>query len=158
MVVVKERSQRMKAAPNGLEEEMSRNHVWVVIATLLVAAAGFAVAQKQSQLDAHPRLNSPRQPQESVRPRIQPKAGTDYRVIGYIEKQGQTITIKAWPSGPVYSVKTAAGKVLCENLTREQLMAQAPELGNFLKAAMAGTAANKADASLRVRAEAMGLR
>ena len=137
---------------------MSRNHVWMVIATLLVAAAGLAVAQKQSQPDPHPRLYSPRQTQESVRPRIQPKAGTDYRVIGYIEKQGQTITIKAGPTGPVYSVKTAAGKVLCEDLTREQLMAQAPDLGDFLKAAMAGAAATQADASLRIRAETMGLR
>src|SRR5690349_5445463 len=45
-------------------------------------------------------------------------------VIVYLEKRGQTIVVKAGPKGPVYSVKTAEGKTLCENLSLEQLRAQ----------------------------------
>jgi hypothetical protein len=63
---------------------------------------------------------------------------SDFPVIGYLEKRGQTITIKAGPKGPVYSAKTTAGKTLFENLSAEQLRAQAPELHEFFKKAVAG--------------------
>ena len=71
-----------------------------------------------------------------------PKASisnSNLRTVGYIEKRDRTITIKAGPKGPVYSVKTTDGKVLFENVSAEQLRAQAPELHEFLKSAVAGT-------------------
>ena len=80
------------------------------------------------------------------------KAAADFPVVGYIEKRDRTIIIKAGPKGPVYSVKTADGKVLYENLSRERLSAQAPELGEFLKSAVAGSAGKSGavvDASIR---------
>lgn len=58
-------------------------------------------------------------------------------VVMYIEKRDQTITVKSGPKGPVYSVKSADGKTLFENLSAEQLRAQAPELHQFIKTAVA---------------------
>jgi hypothetical protein len=88
-------------------------------------------------------------------PKVQTAGGnvkTDFPVIGYIEKRGKTITIKAGPKGPLYSVKTTEGKVLCEDLSSEQLRAQAPELQEFLKTAVAngsGKSGVTVDASVR---------
>jgi len=62
----------------------------------------------------------------------------DSPVICYLEKRGQTITIKAGPKGPVYSAKAADGKTLFENLSLEQLRAQAPEIHDLIKTAVAG--------------------
>jgi hypothetical protein len=76
-----------------------------------------------------------------------------YTVIGYLEKRDRVITIKAGPRCPVYSVATKEGKVLLENLSAEQLKAQAPELHELIKTGVAGDArmrSSKIDASLRL--------
>ncbi len=62
----------------------------------------------------------------------------DYPIIGHIEKREHTITIKAGPKGSVYTVKNADGKILFENLSAEQLRAQAPDLQEFLKTGVVG--------------------
>jgi hypothetical protein len=67
----------------------------------------------------------------------------DFPIIGYIEKRGRTITIKAGPKGPLYSVKNDEGKVLFEDLSAEQLRTQAPELHQFLKTAVANSSDKK---------------
>ena len=75
-----------------------------------------------------------------------------YAVIGYLEKRDRVITIKSGPQGPVYSVATKAGKVLHENLSAEQLKAQAPELHELIKTGVAGDArmrSSRIDASVR---------
>jgi len=82
-------------------------------------------------------------------------AKTDYPVICYIEKNDREIAIKAGPHGKLYSVKTADGKVLFENLSTEQLRAQAPELQEFIKTAIVlqdnpKKDAPKQDATLRM--------
>ena len=77
---------------------------------------------------------------------------SDFRVIGHLEKADRWLTIKSGPKGIVYSVKNKEGKVLFENLSADQLRAQAPELHQLIKEGMAGGAKNssiKADASLR---------
>ena len=78
-------------------------------------------------------------------------------VICFIEKQDRTITVKAGPKGTVYSVKTRDGKALCENVSLDQLRAQAPELHDFIKSAIVlksdkSEKAGKSDASLRIGA------
>ena len=77
-----------------------------------------------------------------------------FPVIGYLEKRDRTITIKAGPKGPLYTVKTSTGKILFENVPAEQLRAQAPELGEFLKTAVAGSSGARTDARLRVTVDA----
>jgi hypothetical protein len=61
-------------------------------------------------------------------------------IIGYLEKRDRVITIKSGPKGPVYSVATKGGRVLFENLSADQLRAQAPELHEFIKTGVAGDA------------------
>ena len=75
------------------------------------------------------------------------KPGEPLTVIGYLEKRDQVITIKSGPRGPVYSVTRKNGQILFENLTAEQLQAQAPEVLDFIKTGMAG------DARVRTRAD-----
>jgi hypothetical protein len=60
-----------------------------------------------------------------------------YTVIGFLEKRDRVITIKSGPRGPVYSVATKDGKVLHENLSAENLKAQAPEIHDLIKTGMA---------------------
>lgn len=79
-----------------------------------------------------------------------------YPVIGSLETRGRTIVIMAGPKGTVYSVKDAQGKVLFENVSAEQLRAQAPELHEFIKNSVAGAggAGGAVDARVRARADA----
>ena len=66
--------------------------------------------------------------------------GETLTVIGYLEKRDRVITIKSGPKGVVYTVTTKGGKVLFENLSAQQLRAQAPELHDFIKNSVAGDA------------------
>ena len=132
---------------------MRTNQIVALSVVVLVGVAGFALSQDKSPQGIRPKLASPREAQ-TVAPARSVKAAADYPVIGFLEKRDRTITIKAGPKGPLYSVKTTDGKVLCENLSKEQLSAQAPELGEFLKRAIAGPADAKADARLRPKLDA----
>ena len=76
---------------------------------------------------------------------------SDFPIIGYIEKQDRTITIKSGPKETIYSVKSADGKLLCNNLTLEQLRAQLPDLHEFVKTAVAGNISNGPSADARIR-------
>ena len=120
----------------------------------MVAAAGLALSQDKAppQTNRH-KLASPHEAQ-STAPGKSVKAATDLPVICYLEQRGRTITVKAGPKGPVYSVKTADGKVLYDNVSLEQLSAQAPALGEFLKTAMASAPGAKANARVRIRPDA----
>jgi hypothetical protein len=84
-------------------------------------------------------------------------ASTDFPVIGYIEKRGRTITIKSGPRGTLYSVKSADGKVVLDNLSAEQLHAKAPDLDEFLKSSVAGYPSRPMDARVRVQKVDAGL-
>ncbi len=127
----------------------TRTLIWSGV--VLVAVAGLALSEDKSAPGTSAKLNSPREAQ-TLTPAAKDKAAADFPVVGYIEKRDRTIVIKAGPKGPVYSVKTADGKVLYENLSKEQLSAQAPELGEFLKTAVAGSGGKGrvvVDASIR---------
>jgi hypothetical protein len=131
---------------------MRTTHALFFAGAVLVSVAGLAGSQDKSSPSTQPKLAAPHEAQTAASS-DGAKAKVDYPVIGYLEKRDRTITIKAGPKGPLYSVKTAAGKVLCENLSAEQLRAQAPELSEFLRTAVAGTPGAKADARLRVMAD-----
>jgi hypothetical protein len=78
------------------------------------------------------------------------KGSREVRVIGYLERRDETIIIKSGLRGPVYSVAGKDGKVLFEDLTAEQLKAQAPELHEFLKTSMAtGAGTGRVTADIR---------
>ena len=118
-----------------------------------MAVAGLALSQDKSAPNRRPKLAAPHEAQAAV-PAGSAKAAADFPVIGFIEKRGHTITIKAGPKGPVYSVKTTDGKVLFDDCSMEQLVAQAPELGKDLKTAVAGMPGAKTDARVRVKMDA----
>ena len=102
------------------------------------AAALVAVALAVSAEDA-PKTKAEAKPEttkKSGATATQSTAGSDFKVICYLEKQDCTITVKAGPKGTVYSAKRTDGKVLCENVSLEQLRAQAPELHEFIKSAL----------------------
>ena len=111
--------------------------IWV--SAIVFALTGVAIAQDKPPKPASRNVV----PQKASAPATAVSANSvtnsGLRVIGYIEKRGRTITIKAGPKGPVYSVKNAEGKVLFENLSAEQLRVQAPELHEFIKTAVAGS-------------------
>jgi hypothetical protein len=122
-------------------------------AAALITVVGLALSQDKALPRTPAKLNSSR---EARAPTLasNTNAAADFPVVGYIEKRDRSIMIKAGPKGPVYSVKTADGKILFENLSQEQLSAKAPELGEFLKTAVAGTAGAKTDARLRIKVDA----
>jgi lysophospholipid acyltransferase (LPLAT)-like uncharacterized protein len=119
----------------------------------LIAVVGLAFSQDRPAPEGRRKLAAPHDEQAAVS-RASTRAAADLPVIGYLEKRDRTITIKAGPKGPVYSVKTADGKVLCENLSQEQLRAKAPELAEFLRTAVAGAPGVVIDAGLRTRTDA----
>ena len=103
---------------------------------IFLGLAGFALSQDK------PVATVTQRPHEQKAAKGASSASTDarpgdYPVIGYLEKQDRTITIKSGPKGRVYSVKTSNGKVLCENASLEELRAKAPELHNFVKTGVA---------------------
>jgi hypothetical protein len=132
---------------------MRTTHALFFAGAVLVSVAGLSWSQDKSSPSTQPKLTAPHEAQTAVSAdNAKPKV--EYRVIGYLEKRDRAITIKAGPKGPVYSVKTANAKVLCENLSADQLRAQAPELSEFLKTAVAGTPGAKADARVRLMKDA----
>jgi len=120
--------------------------IWVAD-LLLIGLIGAALAQEKT---SQPAPAKPASTQKAIitPPETKPPP-SDLRIVGYIEKRDRTIVIKASSKGPFYSVKTADGKVLFENVSSEQLRAQAPELHDFIKTAVAG-----ADAKNRVKMDA----
>jgi len=113
----------------------------------IAVVAVFAIAMAGCTLSPEKRSAGKSQDQVVVSP-----ADERYAVIGYLEKRDRMITIKASPRGPVYSVATKEGKILHENLSAEQLKAQAPELHELIKTGVAGDArmrSSKIDASVR---------
>jgi hypothetical protein len=122
---------------------------------VLVTVVGLALSEDRPASQNQPKLTAPRKAQTAV-PRASPKANTNLLVIGYLEGRDHSITIKAGPKGPVYSVRTADGKVLCENLSQQQLSASLPEVGGLIKTGIAGTPGAWIDASLGMRGDESG--
>jgi hypothetical protein len=99
---------------------------------VLGTVVGLALSEDRPAAQSQPKLTAPRRTKAAI-PAASPKAGTNLLVIGYLKGRDHTITIKAGPKGPVYCVETADGKVLCENLSKQQLTARLPEVGEFIK-------------------------
>jgi len=100
----------------------------------LVALGVCALADDKPVQKRQVQLSSPK----AKRPQVTVASpASDSPIICYLERRGQTITIKAGAKGPIYSGKTAEGKILFENLSIDQLRAQAPEIHELIKTAVA---------------------
>lgn len=97
---------------------------------LLFVLAGLGLSEETKQQAAAATNATPAS--ASVQSAGSKKAG-QFHVIGYLETRDRVITIKSGPKGTVYSVATKDGKILHENLSAEQLKAQAPEIHDFIK-------------------------
>jgi lysophospholipid acyltransferase (LPLAT)-like uncharacterized protein len=117
-----------------------------LIAGLLVVLFGLtSVAQEKKQSDSAQKAGA--ESKASIVSTNKAAARETYTVIGYLEKRDRVVTIKSGPKGAVYTVATKDGKVLLENVTAEQLRAQAPEIHQLIKTGVAS-----GDARVRVSA------
>jgi hypothetical protein len=109
----------------------------LAIPGLLFALVGLSLSEdgKQQNLAT---TNFP--PQTAFIQATKAKKSAQFTVIGYLEKRDRVITIKSGPKGTVYTVATKDGKVLHENLSAEQLKAQAPDVFGLIKTGVAGDA------------------
>ena len=120
----------------------------------MVALAGLALSQDKAPPQSTPLKLTSRHETQTPASEKSVKAAANFPVICYLEQRDRTITVKAGPKGPVYCVKAASGKVLYDNVSLEQLSAQAPALGEFLKTSMAGAPGAKTDARVRIKIDA----
>ena len=126
----------------------------VVCAAALVTLGGLVLAE--DKLPQRPAPDKAPPPVRVSDGAAKAKRDGEFQIIGYLEKHDRVIAIKSGPKGTVYGVATKDGKVLFENLSSEQLKAQAPEIHILIKTAVAGDArvrSSKIDASLRISAE-----
>ena len=75
---------------------------------------------------------------EEQAPAKTPSESADLIPIVRLETRDKLVTVQSGPGGLVYLVETKDGKVLHENLSEEQLKAQAPEIHELIKTAVAG--------------------
>jgi hypothetical protein len=68
-----------------------------------------------------------------------PLESADLIPIVHLETQDKFVTVQSGPEGLVYLVRAKDGKVLHENLSEEQLKAQAPEIHELINSAVAGS-------------------
>jgi len=118
-----------------VEEKMKAKELLLFGCMSLVAIAVYALADDKPAQKKQAQSGTAQAERPAVTVTV---PASDSPVICYLEQRGQTITIKAGPKGPVYSAKTTDGKTLFENLSLEQLRAQAPEIHDLIKTAVAG--------------------
>lgn len=105
----------------------------IAVASVLVLTLGSCVKRERAQSPATtPQAKAPQIP-------IAPETGP-FVVIGHLQHRDRVVTIKSGTQGPVYSVHTADGKSLFENLTAEQLKTRSPEIYNVIDRAHVGQA------------------
>ncbi len=131
---------------------MKTNRSFLLAVTVLAGLLGWLVAQGQPAPKAQKPVTPPKE-KPPARALTNTAVASELPVILYIEKRGQTIIVKSGPKGPLYTVKGADGKTRYENLSVEQLRAQAPELHQFIKTAVA-QGAGKSGAVLDARISA----
>ena len=79
-----------------------------------------------------------------------PIESTDLIPIVRLETRDKLVTVQSGPGGLVYLVETKDGNVLHENLSEDQLKAQAPEIHELIKTSVAGSG-NKDDSFMDAR-------
>ena len=121
----------------GLTQSMKTKPAVVITASLLAVSILIVAAE-----------DAVKKPDTTEKAVAKDALATNYTTICYLEKHDCTITVKAGAKGTVYSAKKKDGKVLCENASLEQLRAQAPDLHQFIKSAIASNFGKNSDARL----------
>ena len=117
---------------------MHTNRIIGLVCAVSIAAM-ICLAKDKVQTKAAPKTAV------AATPAIKPRAAKESQdvnrlpVIGHLETRDKVITMKSGPDGLLYLVRTKDGKILHENLSEEQLKAQAPEIHELIKTSVAGT-------------------
>ena len=107
----------------------------VVLAGIAVLAAVRARTQPNSPADRTTVFVA----KDEQAPAKTPIESTDLIPIVQLETRDKLVTVQSGPGGLVYLVQTKDGKVLHNNLSEDQLKAQAPEIHELIKTAVAGS-------------------
>ncbi len=107
-------------------------------ALLLLTGLAVSVGVKARRQPNSPRPIVPVSQKERV-PAKTPAGSADLIPIMHLEMRDRLVTVRSGPAGLVYLIQTKDGKVLHENLSEEQLKAQAPEIHDLIKTAVAGS-------------------
>jgi hypothetical protein len=106
-----------------------------ILLTCLAMLAIVAGALGKEAFERWQKKSVPLRTEQNVAPTT--TSQLNFPVIGYLENRSEVITLKAGPNGPLYSGRSNQGKNLFENLSIEQLRAQAPEIHQLITAAVA---------------------
>jgi hypothetical protein len=116
--------------------------------TKLIAAGGAAALAGVAVLAAVRARTQPNSPATRTTVSVEqdgkasanaPSHPVDLIPIVHLQTQDKLVTVQSGPDGLVYLVQTKDGKVLHENLSEDQLKAQAPEIHELIKTAVAGS-------------------
>jgi len=108
-------------------------------AAVLAGVAVLAAVRARTQPTSPAPRTSVSVAKEEQSPANRPVESVDLIPIVHLEMQDKLVTVQSGPAGLVYLVKAKDGKVLHENLSEEQLKAQAPEIHELIKTAVAGS-------------------
>src|SRR6266511_3647004 len=116
--------------------------------TTLIVGGGIAVLGSMAVFAAVQTKKAPALPASAPRVPVataQKKAARavtetpDLIPIVHLEMQDKIVTIQSGRDGLVYLIKAKDGRVLHENLSEEQLKAQAPEIHDLIKTSVVGS-------------------
>jgi len=108
-------------------------------AAVLVGVAVLAAVKTRTQpTDPDTRTTTVSVVSDEQPPPKRPIQSTDFIPIVCLETRDRIVTVQSGPNGLVYLIETKDGKVLHENLSEEQLKAQAPETYELIKTAVSG--------------------
>jgi len=116
--------------------------IWLSCAVLI--AAVICVAEEKVETIARPKTAVSVAPAAPGVTAKMPAEATNSALIGHLETRDKIVTIQSGATGLRYLVKTKEGKVLHENLSEEQLKAQAPEIHELIKMSVAGKSTRNA--------------
>jgi len=117
---------------------MHTNRIIGLVCAVSIAAM-ICLAKDKVQTKAAPKTAVAATPAIKPRAAKESQDGNRLPVIGHLETRDKVITMKSGPDGLLYLVRTKDGKILHENLSEEQLKAQAPEIHELIKTSVAGT-------------------
>src|SRR5438067_8228777 len=127
----------------GWNQTMKTNApIWLSCAVLI--AAVICVAEEKVETITRPKPAAAVAPAAPGVTAKMPAEATNFALIGHLETRDKIVTIQSGANGLRYLVKTKEGKVLHENLSEEQLKAQAPEIHELIKMSVAGKSSRNA--------------
>jgi hypothetical protein len=119
-------------------ESMKTKLIVVGGAAALAGVAVLAAVRSRTQPNSPATRTAVSVEQDGKASAAAPSHSVNVIPIVHLQTQDKLVTIQSGPDGLVYLVQTKDGKVLHENLSEDQLKAQAPEIHELIKTAVGG--------------------